>query len=143
VNYKQAAGRNWVRGERRDRTVHLAPNPSGTSVTRNVFQEEAGIRRAPGRNWSRETRPLRRTHLQPQPPDTFVDYCPARELGGGDHDQPYSYYRPSSAWPFPFTTRQFARLLALRSRLAERQPLSLSGRPATTSTTSSAAAAAA
>jgi len=37
---------------------------------------------------------------------------------GGDHDQPYEFgRRPSSRAPFPFTTREFARLLVLRSRL--------------------------
>jgi hypothetical protein len=36
----------------------------------------------------------------------------------GDHDQPYEFgRRPSSRAPFPFTTREFARLLVLRSRL--------------------------
>jgi hypothetical protein len=143
VNYKQAAGRNWARAERRNRPVHLALNPDAATVTRNVFQEEAEIRRAAGRNWSREARPLRRAHLQPQQPDTFLNFCPARELGGGDHDRPYAYHQPSSRWTFPFSTRQYARLLVLRGRLAERQPLRLIGKPATSKTTSSAAAAAA
>jgi hypothetical protein len=42
-------------------------------------------------------------------------------LGSADHDQPYVFgRRPSSATPFPFSTRQYARLLLMRSRLAER-----------------------
>jgi hypothetical protein len=41
-------------------------------------------------------------------------------LGSGDHDQPYVFGRlPSSAVPFPFSTRQYVRLLLMRSRLGE------------------------
>jgi hypothetical protein len=42
--------------------------------------------------------------------------------GGGcaDHDHPYEFgRRPTSAVPFPFSTRQYLRLLLMRSRLAE------------------------
>ena len=40
--------------------------------------------------------------------------------GAGDHDQPYRFgLRPRVESPFPFNTRQFARLLVLRSRLRE------------------------
>ena len=36
----------------------------------------------------------------------------------GDHDQPYRFGRkPSANVPYPFNTRQFARLLVLRSRV--------------------------
>ena len=40
--------------------------------------------------------------------------------GSSDHDQPYPLFgwRPRAAAPFPFSTRQFARLLILRSRFA-------------------------
>jgi hypothetical protein len=42
-------------------------------------------------------------------------------LGAGDHDQPYRFgWRPRSSAPYPFNTRQYARLLVLRSRLRER-----------------------
>jgi hypothetical protein len=38
--------------------------------------------------------------------------------GGGDHDKPYAFGRlPSSAAPFPFTTREFARLLIVHGRV--------------------------
>ena len=38
--------------------------------------------------------------------------------GGGDHDKPYAFGRvPNSAAPFPFTTREFARLLIVRGRV--------------------------
>jgi hypothetical protein len=38
-------------------------------------------------------------------------------VGAGDHDQPYRFgWRPSAGVPFPFNTRQYARLLILRSR---------------------------
>src|SRR5260370_35054749 len=38
-------------------------------------------------------------------------------VGAGDHDQPYRFGgRPSAGVPFPFSTRQYARLLIIRSR---------------------------
>jgi hypothetical protein len=38
--------------------------------------------------------------------------------GAGDHDVPYRFgRRPTTEAPFPFSTWQFARLLALRSRI--------------------------
>ena len=40
--------------------------------------------------------------------------------GAGDHDEPYRFgRRPSARAPFPFTERQYARLLVFRSRLSE------------------------
>ena len=72
-------------------------------------------RDAAGRNWTRE-RPARRrlgkSKAGGQP-------YPVRELGGGDHDMPFEFQRPSTAWPFPFTTRQLGRLLALRGRIQD------------------------
>ena len=39
----------------------------------------------------------------------------------GDHDQPYRFgWRPRASVPYPFNTRQYARLLVLRSRLQDR-----------------------
>jgi hypothetical protein len=41
--------------------------------------------------------------------------------GAGDHDEPYQFgRRPNARAPFPFTERQYARLLVFRSRLQER-----------------------
>jgi hypothetical protein len=41
--------------------------------------------------------------------------------GTGDHDQPYRFgWRPRASVPYPFSTRQFARLLVFRSRVQER-----------------------
>ena len=38
--------------------------------------------------------------------------------GAGDHDQPYRFgRRPRSSATYPFSTRQYARLLVLRSRV--------------------------
>jgi hypothetical protein len=38
--------------------------------------------------------------------------------GCGDHDLPYRFgWRPRAEAPFPFSTRQYARLLVLRSRI--------------------------
>ena len=39
-------------------------------------------------------------------------------VGSGDHDAEYRFgRRPKALAPFPFTTREFARLLVLRSRV--------------------------
>jgi hypothetical protein len=41
--------------------------------------------------------------------------------GTGDHDEPYRFgWRPRASVPYPFNTRQYARLLVFRSRLQER-----------------------
>ena len=38
--------------------------------------------------------------------------------GSGDHDQPFQFgFRPRASAPYPFNTRQYARLLVLRGRL--------------------------
>ena len=38
--------------------------------------------------------------------------------GAGDHDLPYRFgRRPRAAAPYPFSTRQYMRLLVLRSRV--------------------------
>jgi hypothetical protein len=40
--------------------------------------------------------------------------------GAGDHDQPYSFgWRPRASVPFPFNTREYARLLVFRSRVQD------------------------
>jgi hypothetical protein len=40
--------------------------------------------------------------------------------GSGDHDQPYQFgFRPRASAPYPFNTRQYARLLVLRGRLQD------------------------
>ena len=37
--------------------------------------------------------------------------------GAGDHDQPYRFgVRPRASAPYPFNTRQYARLLVIRGR---------------------------
>jgi hypothetical protein len=41
--------------------------------------------------------------------------------GAGDHDEPYTFgHRPTVSAPFPFSTRELARLLILRVQLAHR-----------------------
>jgi hypothetical protein len=41
-------------------------------------------------------------------------------VGAGDHDVPYVFGRvPRAMAPFPFSTREFARLLILRSRIRD------------------------
>ena len=41
--------------------------------------------------------------------------------GAGDHDQPYRFgsRRPQASAPYPFNTRQYARLLVLRGRVRD------------------------
>ncbi len=40
--------------------------------------------------------------------------------GAGDHDQPYRFgWRPRASVPYPFNTRQYARLLVLRGRFQD------------------------
>ena len=40
--------------------------------------------------------------------------------GYGDHDEPYTFgRRPSARAPFPFTPRQYAKLLLWRGRVAD------------------------
>jgi hypothetical protein len=40
--------------------------------------------------------------------------------GKGDHDEPHRFaWRPRASVPYPFNTRQYARLLVFRSRLQE------------------------
>jgi hypothetical protein len=42
-------------------------------------------------------------------------------IGAGDHDMPFRFgMRPRVEAPFPFSTRQFARLLVLRARIGDR-----------------------
>ncbi len=42
------------------------------------------------------------------------------EDGAGDHDQAYRFgWRPRASVPYPFNTRQYARLLILRSRVQD------------------------
>ena len=41
-------------------------------------------------------------------------------FGAADHDQPYRFgWRPRSSVPYPFNTRQYSRLLVLRSRVQD------------------------
>ena len=41
-------------------------------------------------------------------------------VGAGDHDLPYRFgRRPRASAPYPFSTRQYARLLVLRGRVRE------------------------
>jgi hypothetical protein len=124
MNYRNAAGRNWARQPSRHRRVNLDPRgaaspPAPTSWRWRIVGE---YRKAPGRNWARDERARRRAQLEPSERGAEVGAGgPAREPGGGDHDQPYYYHAPSSERTIPFSTREYARLLLLKSRLrAER-----------------------
>jgi hypothetical protein len=52
---------------------------------------------------------------------TIVSYLVGESrdgTGAGDHDVPYVFGRvPRALAPFPFSTREFARLMILRSRV--------------------------
>jgi hypothetical protein len=67
----------------------------------------------------------RRRHRQPPPPIETVPAWPTGPLrigsrdgrGAGDHDRPFHFgRRPCALVPYPFSTRQYTRLLLLRSR---------------------------
>jgi hypothetical protein len=52
----------------------------------------------------------------PEPADLSIGT--RDDVGAGDHDQPFRFgWRPRASAPYPFNTRQYARLLVLRSRL--------------------------
>ena len=57
-------------------------------------------------------------------PSTQNSFSSAGSLDGSgtaDHDQPYRFgRRPSASAPYPFSTRQYARLLVLRGRVRDR-----------------------
>lgn len=56
--------------------------------------------------------------ISSQPP--HLDCVASESLdgyGAADHDQPYRFgHRPRSSGTYPFSTREFTRLLVLRSR---------------------------
>lgn len=122
MNYKNAAGRNWARASRKQRQVHLAD--SSLERWSPLLESTSSVgskKEAPGRNWSRERPRWTRVHLDEKPSALAgASGCPLRERGGGDHDQAFEYRAPSSRWTFPFTARQYARLLALRGRASDR-----------------------
>jgi hypothetical protein len=77
----------------------------------------------------KETRPVQTSQpQQPEPqPLSNMDFCQDQAHAGsldghgaGDHDQPYrAGWRPRSSVPYPFNTRQYSRLLVLRSRVQD------------------------
>jgi hypothetical protein len=55
--------------------------------------------------------------MNPQP-TTLAESRDGR--GAADHDQPYRFgWKPRASVPFPFNTRQYGRLLVLRSRVQD------------------------
>ena len=59
----------------------------------------------------------------PLPPSSPITGPAAGSLdgdGAADHDQPYRFgFRPRTSAPYPFNTRQYARLLVLRGRVKD------------------------
>jgi hypothetical protein len=54
----------------------------------------------------------------PQPEPANRSIGTRDDVGAGDHDQPFRFgWRPRASAPYPFNTRQYARLLVLRSRV--------------------------
>ena len=52
-------------------------------------------------------------------PEPFTAAPSLDGRAAGDHDQPYRFGRlPRAVAPYPFSTRQFARLLVLRGKVA-------------------------
>ena len=58
---------------------------------------------------------MERTHVSPRPGSGSKDGS-----GAADNDQPYTFgRRPRAEAPWPFTERQYARLLVVRGRLTD------------------------
>ena len=57
---------------------------------------------------------------QPSSSAPLTGYGTKDGIGSADHDQPYTFgRRPRVVAPFPFHPSQYARLLALRGRIAD------------------------
>lgn len=71
---------------------------------------------------------------KPMPPVPWPNAGLAGSLdgnGAADHDQPYRFgFRPRASAPYPFNTRQYARLLVLRSRVRDHVETSVEVVPA-------------
>jgi hypothetical protein len=129
MNYKNAAGRNWTREARKScrATLRASSEPDAVLATLpTALDQVVSHKQIAGRNWSRQPRKRRPVHLSRT--ETRLTY-PDRERGGGDHDQPYDYKAPSWRWTFPFSEWEYARLLALRGQLRDKNAISLLAAP--------------
>lgn len=116
MDYRKAAGRNWARERpRRRRTKLGAAAPAMRLPETLPARGQLEYRDAAGRNWTRERPPRRRVELARTPPTA----SPRREQGGGDCDLPYEYHHPTARWTFPFSVREFGRLLLLRGQVQD------------------------
>jgi hypothetical protein len=119
MNVKDPAGKNWAERRPRRRPWKLGQGEGRTRLPETLppvgALEYPG---AAGRNWAHDG-PARRRRPAPGRPATRGPSMPGRERGGGDHDQPYRPAHPTAAAPFPFTAREFGRLLRLRGRLLD------------------------
>jgi len=58
--------------------------------------------------------------MSTQPETQNFPCSPFDGIGAGDHDEPYRFgRRPTARWPYPFSERQFARLLVMRGRVRD------------------------
>jgi hypothetical protein len=58
--------------------------------------------------------------MNSQPNAHTPPVSPFESAGAGDHDEPYRFgRRPNARAPYPFTDRQFARLLIMRGRVRD------------------------
>jgi hypothetical protein len=70
------------------------------------------------RDASERSRPMQRQPEQTESDETKAASGSFDGQGGGDHDQPYAFgRRPNTASTFPFSTREYARLLIVRGRV--------------------------
>src|SRR6185503_7439973 len=85
----------------------------------------------PGDTTGRESRPrqqrmVRRVMLPSSSTNGTAATGSLDGEGSADHDQPYRFgFRPRASAPYPFNTRQYARLLVLRGRLQDHVESSL------------------
>jgi hypothetical protein len=119
MDYKQAAGRNWSSGRPKRRPFKL--NGGARQRLPETLPPPGRLehRDAAGRNWTHDR--ARRDAAGTRHRRSGLPTYPPRERGGADHDRPYNFVRPSAAWTFPFSVRQFARLLVLRGRIGDGQ----------------------
>jgi hypothetical protein len=94
--------------------IHSQTNATGARRTQTRHQESPRrICRAYGRSLFKMTSPQ-------QSEDTRFLFGSRDGQGAGDHDQPYRFgWRPRANVPYPFNTRQYARLLVLRGRVQD------------------------
>jgi len=58
--------------------------------------------------------------MQSLPQATTLPVGSLDGVGAGDHDHPFKFgHKPRAVHPYPFSTRQFVKLLVLRGRIQD------------------------